>query len=187
MIWWAVSDFAFGLKTPEDLLAKLEREIERLKKASDRHSDEHRFQADHAMNCAITARHLCDWAFQYGLVTAAVCSKTFNLYDRELRKDCNELNICRDVANGSKHFILKKPENASIDATRGKRAGGGGAIISGIVGPVIGGLTGALSGSISLYVTEVKLKDGEYKPAAEVFDAVATYFRGFLAEATRRN
>ena len=52
-----MTDYAFALGTPADLLEKLSREIERFRQ------DEQN-QSDHAFNFAVTAWHITDWVYK---------------------------------------------------------------------------------------------------------------------------
>lgn len=181
-----MSAYAFGLRTPRDLLDKLDREIRRLAEAEKASSPNHRLQADHAFNCAITAWHIADWMHAGGLVTKKVNSERLSEYRRELTRDCAELASCRDIANGSKHFKLDKPDKAVLEKTSGQRANS-----RGVTRPHVRSLTRSvtrpLTGEIVVvWVADVSLRDGGRIKAIKMFERVSTYWSQFLAEASER-
>jgi hypothetical protein len=84
--------------------------------------------AYHAFNCAITARHLCDWTWQacdshqrqlltnkYGLSNASDDRK-FEKFRDAISDECEELQICRQIANGSKHMKLRRTATVKASA-----------------------------------------------------------------------
>jgi hypothetical protein len=82
----------FGLKTPRDMLGKLKREHARL---------ENEVTGDDLMNFVISGYHLIDWIRNNASVSSAVTA------DAKLMYDNTYVAVCRDLANGSKHFELK--------------------------------------------------------------------------------
>jgi hypothetical protein len=91
-----------GLMTSRDLLAKLERELGRL---------ETEVSADTYFNFVMTAYHLCDWIKNDPRVPVA--AKTALPAFRKLLP----IRVCRDIANGSKHFTLTYSNVIVADAT----------------------------------------------------------------------
>jgi hypothetical protein len=90
----------FGLRTPQDLLKKLEREYGRLVAAP--------FDSDAAWNFFVTANHLVDWIWP---------SASAKQQAQERRADAIP-RICEHLANGAKHFSLDRPHTAVLAATR---------------------------------------------------------------------
>jgi hypothetical protein len=82
-----------GLKTPRDMLAKLHREHARLKSE---------VTGDDLMNFAITAYHLIEWIKKNSSVDAATKRDLDRIYGDPL------IGACRDIANETKHYALKK-------------------------------------------------------------------------------
>lgn len=80
-----------GLQSVEDLFGKLERELARL---------EADVTPDNYFNFVITAYHICDWVEKGPGASKPVL--------RELESFRGQLpiRVCRDIANGSKHFQL---------------------------------------------------------------------------------
>ena len=81
-----------ALKTARDMLAKLETELQRLEQA---------VTSGDLMNFAITAYHLIEWVQRDP--TASASSKT----DLDSMRSNTDIAVCRDIANGGKHFELK--------------------------------------------------------------------------------
>lgn len=90
----------FGFETPEDLLDKLERDLEKLNQDPG--------DADTAFNFFITAWSLIDWLHP---------GKENRSTRNALRKKNPILQACADLANGSKHLIRDKPEHVSVHNT----------------------------------------------------------------------
>jgi hypothetical protein len=82
-----------GLKTPRDMLAKLHREHARLK---------NEVTSDDLMNFAITAYHIIEWIRKNPSVDSATKKDLDSMYNDPL------IGACRDIANESKHFVLKQ-------------------------------------------------------------------------------
>jgi hypothetical protein len=115
----------FVLATPQNMLEKLHWELRQFRKTiSDQRED---FAAIldagyRAFNCAVTAWHCADWAWGYAdrhikSTLADRFSLTLSGRDRTDRehffdavcKQSRDLQICRDIANSSKHLKLDKP------------------------------------------------------------------------------
>jgi len=88
--------------TPRDLFAKLQRELGNLESA---------VSADAYFDFVITAYHLCDWIKNDSAAPASARSAL-----AALRKQL-PVKICRDLANGSKHFTLDYADVVVADAT----------------------------------------------------------------------
>lgn len=103
----------FALGNCHDLLAKLDRELDRYRGVTGR--DESEPQAlldlvdrlkDNAFNAAVTAWHLCDWVFE-DMTPEQRQKLGFNaLSDLQahVRTNCRALYLCRYVATASKHW-----------------------------------------------------------------------------------
>jgi len=91
-----------GLQSALDLFNKVERELARLETA---------VSADTYFNFAITAYHICDWVEKDSTLPKAA--------RRELESLRQQLpiQICRDIANGSKHFGVNYSDPVVADAT----------------------------------------------------------------------
>jgi hypothetical protein len=87
---------------PADLFNKLEREAQRVFLAAA--NSEKAAMCDHFFNFCITAHSMRDW------VIHSQNASTQAVHDRCNRVD--ELAACRDIANASKHFVLKIDRNA---------------------------------------------------------------------------
>ena len=116
---------AFGITTPSDMLAKLKREVNRVADASFLHDE----LVDHGNQCAITAWHITDWVWRARFENDTVAQDDLVAPDSNLRKkgggkyrdiprwfkeyltrECPELALCQDIANGFKHVIATIPE-----------------------------------------------------------------------------
>ena len=113
---------SFSIKTPKDLLLKLEREKARFIEASSFDNKEHKFQYDHAINFAYTAWHMVDWIWKYlegkNLDVRGItgCSK-FQEFHSMVREGCFGLQICYEIATGSKHFQADRIKNPVVKGT----------------------------------------------------------------------
>jgi hypothetical protein len=104
----------FDLKTPGDLLRKLQREYDRWE------ADE--LNVDLAWNFFVTAEHLPDWVHYQDMPTSGKTRP--DLLDGEdhyaFKMDLSRpvLRICSHLANGAKHFHLKNSKLSSVASTR---------------------------------------------------------------------
>jgi len=107
----------FALENCRDLLAKLEREIDRYKTVEGRDDDEPAAiydlvndLKDSAFNTAVTAEQMSDWV--YNDMTAEQRQKLGfkTLLDLQLhvREKCRALYLCRHAATASKHWEVSK-------------------------------------------------------------------------------
>ena len=99
----------YGLRTARDLLAKLERDAELLRQG---------VSSDCFFNFVVTAYSLLDWVQNDPRVNQAAKS------DLGRFRSTQSIQICRDLANSSKHFTLDPKRNAnptvqSADSDRG--------------------------------------------------------------------
>jgi hypothetical protein len=100
----------FAFESCRDVLAKLEREIDRYTVAA--HSEELENMKDTAFNIAVTAWHLCDWVFNDmnpEQRTRLGIHDFIQMCKHAL--DCRALNIFRQVATASKHWtVTNRPD-----------------------------------------------------------------------------
>src|SRR2546426_11130453 len=82
-----------GLKPPRDVLAKLHPDHSRLKTT---------VTSGDLMNFAITGYHLIEWIKKSPSAAATVKIELEGMYGNP------DIGVCRDIANESKHFTLKK-------------------------------------------------------------------------------
>lgn len=98
---------AFDLSRPSDLLAKLQRELDRLRQQPE--------NGDHAFNLFVTAEHMLDWLHPGQDPTARQARET-------LRSSDPLVELAAHLANGSKHFDKLSSRHRSVKAT--ERRGG---------------------------------------------------------------
>jgi hypothetical protein len=112
----------FALATPHHLLIKLHWEIKQLRLAleADRDLLSMHAPAYHAFNCAVTCWHLSDWVWESAdnerrqLISSQLVAKLRGIEDFQtaIRTKHRPLYICWQIANGSKHFRLRKTDAA---------------------------------------------------------------------------
>jgi hypothetical protein len=112
----------FVLSTPRSMIAKLSWELSQLRRtiaAQPERPDAIIPAGYHAFNCAVTAWHCGDWA--WASADEAIKEQLANRYsfslrpsDRDNRQnfldaalDCRPLEICRQIADSSKHLKLE--------------------------------------------------------------------------------
>lgn len=122
-----MTELAFGIETPRDLLAKARREVERLEQAENWHgTDDWEPIADAAINAALTLWHITDWianspdpACQSAIAQIKAkrgSAKTASLAVlQEHVLDDSNIALCDALANGAKHFTIRE---RSLDPTR---------------------------------------------------------------------
>ena len=142
-----------GLQSAEDVFGKVERELARL---------EAEVTADTYFNFAITAYHLCDWVEKDARLPKAA-RRDLKVLRRELA-----IQVCRDIANGSKHFGVDYPNPVVADATctTGYGMGRFGAGAYGV-------------GEVTIQVT---LSDGSLRDGLDIAREAATLWRAFFAK-----
>jgi hypothetical protein len=95
----------FDLRTPTDLLRKLEREYEHWKADP--------LNTDLAWNFFITAEHLPDWLARAGGPRLPTGFSYGNI-----KREKPLLRLCSHLASGGKHFTPRKKEHQSVTSTR---------------------------------------------------------------------
>lgn len=178
-----MSNLAFGLRRPQDLFAKLRREIARLEAATLHQSPEHRHQSDMAFNCAVTAWHLVDWTWQFRHQEQSIVAKipsNFNFQDFHalVRNECEALDICHEIATGVKHVRLKKKTNPIVETTT-KFVVHDSGICRSIVQPIVRPIVQPIVGRYEEKLT-IRLKGGQHVSASKVFTEAAEYWERFL-------
>jgi len=93
----------FNLTTPRDLLAKLTRELDRLRAEPD--------NVDHAFNFFTTAEHMLDWLYP---------GDAGKSHRRQLRKVEPLLATVSHLASGAKHFDHLSSHHESVQRTARK-------------------------------------------------------------------
>jgi hypothetical protein len=114
-----------GLNSPPDLLAKLHWEIEQLGLTVK--EEEEAVASYRAFNCAVTAWSISDWVWNAasGDLRQRLRSESpkpeasdAECFASLLRDQSRELAICQQLANGSKHFILDRHNDATVSSYR---------------------------------------------------------------------
>lgn len=103
-------NLSFGVITAEEMVAKAERELARLK-SSDKID-----RADHAMNAALTISHLTDWIYRAGAEKGLDFGQWPEFADAA-RNESEEVALLTDIANATKHYELtraKRSDAASV-------------------------------------------------------------------------
>ncbi len=187
--------FSTGLESPQDMLSKLKRELNRLANAS----ADHAAVVDHGANTAWTAWHITDyvWRAKFARDEAAQTSLEFghtNLppgnrdrFNECLARKCSELALCRDYANGTKHFLLEPKPKKSQSGAKGVSTETH--IVSGTftLGQDSLGSDAALAGpGIVAGATTYRLRilddSGTQQDAMTVFNAVVDFWTRFMAQ-----
>ncbi len=112
---------SFGLRDSRDMLEKLRWELSSLfcRQPYDVTACKY-----HAFNCAVTAWHITDWVWHD--ITPDVKERLGQKIQKSLKrckdfqnyvcKACPSVNLCRQIANGSKHCLLERNPNPNISA-----------------------------------------------------------------------
>jgi hypothetical protein len=112
-----------GLENPVDLWSKLQWEIDQLGVPVDQET----VASYRAFNCAVTAWSICDWVWNAAApdlrerLRAESPNPNANGSEplaSSLREQSRELAICQQLANGSKHFILDRHNDATVSSYR---------------------------------------------------------------------
>ncbi len=159
--------YSFVLKSPANLLEKLARDLKRL-------AQDEQNQSDHAFNFAVTAWHMSEWAYK-AAQERSQGSKPFGCaslraFQNFIRKDCPALDICYDLANGSKHTEVARSSKAVIET-------GVSAVASRLLDSFELGQDRL--GGIAL---KVRFADGTSGYAIDVFMEALAYWKGILEQ-----
>jgi hypothetical protein len=113
----------FGLDRPSDLLLKLDWEIDQLGQPTDKEA----IASYRAFNCAVTAWSICDWTWnaafddlkkRFRSESSKPSARDSEPLAALLRDQSRELAICQQLANGSKHFVLRDHNDDNISSYR---------------------------------------------------------------------
>ena len=189
---------SFGITTCREMLAKLDRELERVARGT--------FGAreivDHSINCALTAWHMVDWIWQLHFRNDEEAQETLaqkaDIDRQELRGDgssppqwfkdalftlCDGLRDCQAIANGTKHVFLERTPTETIEAHVSARAASaftlGVSKLSG--GDDLANDDGKVPAATQ-YLPKIKRADGTTRVAIEVMDGVTRFWRQLLEE-----
>ncbi len=172
----------FDLVDCRDLLQKLEREMDRIRRCNRREE-----LADLGFNFAVTAWHLTDWVWAdikgvHGLKTALAAEASvrapefnFNEFRDLLRRRSDDLNYCRLIATASKHVGVE-PLPGDPDAFTATGSAGPSSVLLGGAPLATSPLAVAGSGK---YVLKI-IVDGERIPAVKVFERVLEFWTQFI-------
>lgn len=117
----------FGMDHPQQMYVKLAWELNALMASMSVWKDNEAAPEAlfHAFNTAITAWHISDWLWQYqpGIrkqlatkfqfvfeETSTGIKKGLGKFQEAIVLHCNELRVCREIANGSKHMRKTKTD-----------------------------------------------------------------------------
>ena len=164
-----VTSYTYELRKPKDLLGKLERELHRLGKGKI-------WASDHAYNFAVTAWHMTDWVWQHERTKSPGNTRSFGFssvatFQNFITRDCRDLDICSDLANGSKHFEVERRDRAVIDTDVSL----GPSFVLDVSRLDIDALGGPP-------ILKVRLADGSSKRAEDVFKGAVSYWFRFFRE-----
>lgn len=106
---------SLAVRTAEDFFYKLVWENKRLHAMPNDGSDEFAYQF---INCALTAWHMVDWAFQELPPDEAARFRKQADFRAHLREICRYLAICREIADGSKHARITRNPDPDIGTTQ---------------------------------------------------------------------
>ncbi len=130
-----MNDLSFEIKTSVNFFKKLLEDYEEfcLNKTSSRI----------ALNCAMTTWHLTEWV--YNEFSNQFLSEFGNLipFQKEIKQQCPSFQIMRDLANGTKHYVLTR-HNPIVKETELHK----------------GSFSNAFSRSFNISRLEIELKDG---------------------------
>ena len=163
-----MTDYSFALRSPADLLEKLKREFKRLQ-------EDETYQSDHAFNFAVTAWHMTDWVYKDARQRDPANPKPFGYkgkgnFQRTVRDNCTALDICYDLAQGSKHFELLPGQRKRVRKTD---------ISAATTSPLLGGFK-LDHDLLASTVLKIRLTSEESVRAEDVFAEAITYWREFF-------
>ena len=158
-------DSSYGykkLRTAKDLLGKMDREFLRMRR-------DKKWQSHHAFNFAVTAWHITDWVYKdarqrHSSNKSPFGCRNLKSFQQFVRSDCPALDICYDLAIGSKHMEVSRPTRkvAKTDVSAVASAPLGGFILG--------------SDRLGGVALKVRLADGTSSYALDVFALIAIMY-----------
>ena len=175
-----MSVHSFQLRRANDLLAKINRDLERFRESTNSQSKEHRHQSDLALNFVISAWHLTEWLWKEKTADAeeAFGCSSFNDFHTKVREECHALQVCYELATGSKHFYLREEKKKAVQNTASRFTGGGG-IVRSVVRPIVRSVVRPVVRGSSREVLTVTFSDGSIVEALSIFEQAADYWNSF--------
>ncbi len=192
----------FAINTPSDMLAKLERELNRVANSSFLHDD----LLDHGTNCALTAWSLTDWVWHALFKDDPAAQDDLVPRDSDLRsseksygkgnatptwfkeyvtRECPELAFCQDIANAFKHADASIPDNRKSPGVQEMTASAK-VIVSPVftlgksaLGSAVLGGPGVAQGAQE-YTWKILDSHGNRHNAKEVFNSAVAFWTYFL-------
>lgn len=176
--------YTFDLRTPADLLAKIRREVARLKESTLPSSAEFPYQADHAVNAANCIWHMIDWLWKHHenrdpMAAVRYGYADFWTFHSTVRKSCVEIDQCYNLATGAKHVVLTKTKTPAVVQTSVSHSGGGG-MVRGLAGSIVGPIVRSLGGENERELV-VMATDGTRRNALEVMERATVFWETFFA------
>ena len=164
-----MTDYSFALRSPADLLEKLKREFKRLQ-------EDETYQSDHAFNFAVTAWHMTDWVYKDARQRDPANPKPFGYkgkgnFQKTVRDNCTALDICYELAQGSKHFELRQEQRKRVRKTDTSLTGDPSAFL---------GFFKLDHDRLAGTVLKIRLTSEESVRAEDVFAEAITYWREFF-------
>jgi hypothetical protein len=173
----------FSLATPHHMMMKLAWEKRNLHAAiaARKNNEEPDFKNHHAaayfaFNFAVTAWHIVDWVWQTTddewrdtICKSLKCKKDYDAFKKALMNQYRVIRICQQIANGSKHMRINKPDNSiRVDTAWARK-------------PALAGQARA-GDSLGRYDFDLLIwDDGKERNAIEVFDEVFRCWEGLLS------
>ena len=118
----------FAMNEPQHMWVKLAWELQHLTDCMSVWEDNGGYpEPIFRINTAVTAWHISDWLWQSSAETRLILKKRFGVSSKEtpsgikkglkrfqeaVAADSRALYVCREIANGSKHMRLAKPDPA---------------------------------------------------------------------------
>lgn len=186
---------AFGIETASAMLAKLQRELDRLAKTT----SDAQAVVDHSINCAWTAFHLADWVWQLHFrrnsSAQQALAKKAGTPEAEVTGDspfvpswmkkalfalCPEIGLCEGLAIGSKHVFPEITPTKVVEAFVSARSQRPFVLGHSTLGG--GDVLGPVDPSKTQYLPKVRDEDGNVREAIQVFDAAVLFWQRFLKE-----
>lgn len=151
----------YGKESPQDMLAKAERDLARLEDAESRQNNQ--AMSDSLFDLAVALTSLKDWLKEH---PSASFSPT---QVEEYVRDSIALNTFRDIANGGKHRIIRNYEPQTMNVTT--------SAVSSFLVPVAGRTS---EPATLFYRLKIFRKGGKSYRAVELGQSAVREWRAFL-------